>query len=240
MNTNTQYQLSKPSLYAEKIIIENILNGTFPLGSELLNQRELATQLNVARPSLREALMRLERDGWIKITQGKPTRVLDIWKEGGLNILAGLIQHPNQFPPNFVLKLLEIRAVIAPDYARKAIEKNPHELIPLLKEGTLLEDNAESFAKYDWKMHTTFAMLSDNFIYPLLLNSFAQFYSEMAKVYYNNSKNRKSSNQFHFDLLNAVQKNQFELAETIFFDAMHNSIYMWENINSSLEIGTTS
>ena len=204
MNQNTQFQLNRPSIYAEKVIVENILNGTFPPGSNLPNQRGLAIQLNVARPSLREALTRLERDGWVLIKQGKPTRVLDIWKEGGLNVLRALIEQGQHISKTQITKLLEVRAVIAPVYANLAIKNKPQQVSTLLKNGLNLDDTASNYAKYDWQMHHQLALYSDNFVYPLLLNSFMHFYLEMAKIYYSNSESRVASKQFHLDLLNAI------------------------------------
>lgn len=240
MYNKSQFQLNKPSIFAEKVIVENILNGKFPSGSELPNQRKLAIILNVARPSLREALMRLERDGWISINHGKPTRVLDIWKEGGLNILRALIEQGQNISTNQITELLEVRLVIAPVYAISAINKHPHNVLELLKKGLNLDDLAEKYAKYDWEMHYQLTLLSDNFVYPLLLNSFAQFYSEMAKLYYSNTKSRLASKQFHLELFNAVKNEQFNLAETIFSNAMSNSIYAWRNMNIETNKGELS
>jgi GntR family transcriptional regulator, negative regulator for fad regulon and positive regulator of fabA len=56
----------------------------------------------VTRPTLRETLQRLERDGWVEIHQGKPTRVRDYWKEGSLGVLNTLARHPDHLPDNFI------------------------------------------------------------------------------------------------------------------------------------------
>ena len=47
-----------------------IQSGSFPAGSRLPPERDLAAQLGVSRPSLREALVALEIDGSVEIRMG--------------------------------------------------------------------------------------------------------------------------------------------------------------------------
>jgi DNA-binding FadR family transcriptional regulator len=47
-----------------------ILAGEFPVGSRLPAERDLAVQLGVSRPSLREALIALEVEGYIEVRMG--------------------------------------------------------------------------------------------------------------------------------------------------------------------------
>jgi len=47
-----------------------IMDGEFPVGSRLPAERELAVQLGVSRPSLREALIAMEVEGLIEVRMG--------------------------------------------------------------------------------------------------------------------------------------------------------------------------
>lgn len=47
-----------------------IKNGEFPVGSRLPAERDLSEQLGVSRPSLREALIALEVEGYIEVRMG--------------------------------------------------------------------------------------------------------------------------------------------------------------------------
>ncbi|NLC12537.1 MAG: GntR family transcriptional regulator, partial [Chloroflexi bacterium] len=51
----------KPTDLAEKQLLAAILDGSFPIGSLLPPERELAQSLGITRPTLREALQRLAR-----------------------------------------------------------------------------------------------------------------------------------------------------------------------------------
>jgi len=54
-----------------------IRDGQFPAASRLPAERDLAQQLNVSRPSLREALIALEIDGTVEIRMGSGVYVLE-------------------------------------------------------------------------------------------------------------------------------------------------------------------
>lgn len=49
---------------------ELIVGGEFPTGSRLPSERDLSVQLGVSRPSLREALIALEVEGYIEVRMG--------------------------------------------------------------------------------------------------------------------------------------------------------------------------
>ena len=53
-----------------------IAGGEFPPGSRLPAERELASQLGVSRPSVREALIALEVEGWVEVRTGSGVYVL--------------------------------------------------------------------------------------------------------------------------------------------------------------------
>ncbi len=54
-----------------------ITAGEFAPGSRLPAERELATQLGVSRPSVREALIALEVEGWVEVRTGSGVYVLE-------------------------------------------------------------------------------------------------------------------------------------------------------------------
>ena len=54
-----------------------ILAGKFLVGARLPAERDLAQQLGVSRPSVREALIALEVEGWVEVRTGSGIYVLD-------------------------------------------------------------------------------------------------------------------------------------------------------------------
>ncbi|MBN2500083.1 MAG: GntR family transcriptional regulator, partial [Anaerolineales bacterium] len=136
----------KPNELCEQRLIAAILDGHFPIDSALPGERDLAEQLGVTRPTLRETLQRLARDGWLDIQQGKPTRVRNYWEEGNLAVLDAIARFPQQQPADFVPNLLYIRQLMAPAYARLAVERNAECIQALLKEYIDLPEDVETFA----------------------------------------------------------------------------------------------
>src|SRR5215207_6813998 len=54
-----------------------IVDGEFAVGSRLPAERDLARQLGVSRPSVREALIALEVEGWVEVRTGSGVYVLE-------------------------------------------------------------------------------------------------------------------------------------------------------------------
>src|SRR3989442_3066300 len=79
-----------------------IKNGEFPAGSRLPPERDLARQLGVSRPSVREALIALEVEGMVEVRIGSGIYVL-----GGtvpavahhMDAAAGPVEMPRPRPP---------------------------------------------------------------------------------------------------------------------------------------------
>lgn len=217
----------KPAEYAETRLIEAILLGRFPIDSSLPAERELAAQLGVTRPTLREALQRLARDGWIEIRHGKATRVRDYWREGNLGVLSAIVRQPSSLPENFVENLLNVRLVMAPAYIRLAVERNPQTVATLLERLLPVSDRPDAFASVDWELHHGLTIASDNPIYTLILNGFCDFYQMMAVQYFNLPQSRELSERFYQDLLAAARRGDAGLAEEISQQVMAESIRLW-------------
>ena len=60
-----------------------IAGGEFAAGSRLPAERDLAKQLGVSRPSVREALIALEVEGWVEVRTGSGVYVLDRTAKNG-------------------------------------------------------------------------------------------------------------------------------------------------------------
>lgn len=219
----------RPAAYAEKSLITAILNGDFPPGVNLPSERELAHRLGVTRPTLREVLQRLERDGWLTIQQGKPTRVNDYWTEGGLNVLNALVSYADKLSPQFVPNLLHVRLLLAPEYTRLAVEFAPGEVLNCLQGSVLLNDDPAEFASFDWHLHHTLTVASGNPIFTLILNGFAGFYEQMAEIYFEHADARRASQEFYRSLMEAAATNDPTKAEIITCAMMKESISLWNS-----------
>ncbi len=221
----------RPNAYAEHTLISAILDGTFPPGSTLPGERTLAAELGVTRPTLREALQRLARDGWVNVHQGKATEVNNFWQDGGLNVLNALVQHGDHLPANFVTQLLEVRLNLAPAYTRSAVQHAPEEIVAYLHGYRQLADTADSYASFDWHLHRRLTLGSGNPIYTLIINGFSDFYEQLARLYFADSNERSRSRKFYAALEEAVIAGDAERAEQVSRTAMLESIESWRKVD---------
>jgi GntR family negative regulator for fad regulon and positive regulator of fabA len=222
----------RPSEYVEQILVTSIMDGTFPAGTNLPAERELANQLGITRPTLREVLKHLACDGWLTIHQGKPTLVNDFWQDGGLNMLSTLVRSAQKLPANFVPNLLEVRLALAPAYTRAAVAHEPTRVADYLKDSINLTEDPQAFAAYDWHLHRTLTIASGNPIFTLILNGFASFYEQMASRYFTSPRSRDFSRLFYRDLHQAAHGQDPDSAEEITREVMRISIELWDQISS--------
>jgi GntR family negative regulator for fad regulon and positive regulator of fabA len=219
--------LQKPAEIAENRLIGAILEGHFPAGSYLPAERDLAVQIGVTRPTLREALQRLGRDGWVEIRQGRPTRVRDFWKEGSLGVLSGMARIPTRLPQDFIPNLLAVRRLLAPTYTRLALERSPAEFEELLSHYQDLEDSPAVFAEADLDLHRRLTIASGNPVFTLILNGFSELYKTMARIYFSEPVARASSRSFYAGLLIAAQNKDPDFAEELTARIMEESQELW-------------
>lgn len=92
-----------------------IARGDLPPGSRLPGERELATRLNVSRPSLREALIALELEGLVEVRGGSGVYV----QAAAPRPLGPEAEVPGPFD------VLDARLVVEPDCAALAARRDP-------------------------------------------------------------------------------------------------------------------
>jgi GntR family negative regulator for fad regulon and positive regulator of fabA len=218
----------KPGGHAESALVAAILDGSYPPGSVLPGERELAAQFGVTRPTLREAIQRLARDGWLTVAQGKQTRVNDFWKEGGLNVLSTLVAYEKHLPLNFVGQLLEVRYYLAPAYTSAAVANAPLTVVNILAPADDLDDDPVEYARFDWGLHHHLTICSGNPIFTLILNGFKDFYEKVARQYFASSYSRTVSASFYRDLRIVAAAGDVDEAEALCRRVMLTSIQVWQ------------
>lgn len=217
----------------EQNLIQAVLNQEYAPGSTLPPERELAEHFGVGRPTVREALQRLERDGWITIRQGQPAIVNDYWRQGNLATLVNIIQNIGGVPDDFITYLLELRLLLTPVYIRHAVAADAPKVVALLSRLEELKDDADSYAAFDWHLQKQLAALCPNPIFLLILNSFDSFYLTMARIYFSTANHRSISRSYYDELLNAALCMEPEQAENVARATMTRSLELWKARNQS-------
>jgi GntR family transcriptional regulator, negative regulator for fad regulon and positive regulator of fabA len=227
--SDRSYQpILKPAEIAEYRLIEAILNDTFPINSHLPAERELSELIGVTRPTLRETLQRLARDGWVEIHQGKPTRVRDYWKEGCLGVLNALSEHLEQLPKHFITDLLNVRLAMAPTYTFQAVATAPDEVLQILDDRHQLDQSPEQFTHFDWHLQHHLTVLSKNPVFVMILNSFKDLFLNLAPFYFSIPEAREHSSIYYEAMAKATSEYDPEQAKMLTEAIMRESLYYWQ------------
>lgn len=221
---------TRPTELAEERLIGAILENEFPIDSYLPAERILAARLGVTRPTLREALQRMARDGWVEIHHGKPTRVRNYWQEGNLGVLAAIARHSRQLPPDFVVNLLAVRLLLAPTYTRLAVQRHADEMVGCLIGYTQIPDDPQTFTDTDWQLHLRLTIASENPVFTLILNGFRELYQVMGLRYFQLPEARAHSRRFYQTLLECAKNSDFDRIEAITRRVMIESLDFWRKL----------
>ncbi|HBZ9867428.1 TPA: FadR family transcriptional regulator [Salmonella enterica subsp. houtenae] len=148
-------EIKQERLYQKisNLIIKLINDNTFPPGSFLPPERELAKQLAVSRASLREALIVLEISGWITIQSGNGVIVSDK-------------KHTSN---NYTIEeILYTRELVDSHCAKLAAEAGEDNLIQQIEtlyssmEKAIQDNNVHGFYSLDKQFHLAVSIASQN------------------------------------------------------------------------------
>ena len=212
--------MKKTHEMVEKALVDALLKGDPKPGSQLQSERDLAARFAVSRATVREALLKLQKSGWISVQQRHATVVNNFWSQGDLELLSSITRNSEQLPSDLASHLLELRVQFAPDYARRAVENGAEQLTECLARSKRLGSGPGAMARFDWDLHLTMAILSGNKIYPLIMNSFANLYFKLRGELFACEEYRTLARGFYKELLQAAIVRDANQAETITRAAM--------------------
>lgn len=137
-----------------RLLIEQ---GEFPVGTKLPAERDLAAQLGVSRPTLREALIALEVEGRLRIRVGSGVYV--IAPEPAMTVFnAAMIEGP--------FEILQARAfvesAVAEEAARHVTAEDIARLDAVLAEAARLKPDRDGTFAADRRFHTAIAATLGN------------------------------------------------------------------------------
>lgn len=198
----------KPAQFAETQLLEAILEGRYGPGDLLPAERVLAKFLGVTRPTLRETLQRMSKEGWVTIVHGKSTRVNDYLASGGLGVLNTLSRFNHHLSADMIAHLLEARTLIFPGVAQKAAEKDPVGIQDFLGSRATLDMDAKTFADYDWGLQMLMVKITQNPVLGMMFNDFAPVYHRLGQLYFTHQMARKMSLEYYGALGLALQDKE--------------------------------
>jgi GntR family transcriptional regulator, negative regulator for fad regulon and positive regulator of fabA len=214
----------KPSISAEQQILAGIQSGMYPIGSNLPPERELALALQVTRPTLREVLQRLARDGWLDIHHGRPTKVRNYLEDGYLTILSTLAEKMEEISVELIDQILNVRLLLAPTYTRLAITYSPEEVEKFTQK---IEEGIEDpviLANTDFLVQKLLSRLSKNTILALTINNLELLYTKAMASIYQEAEARKQARVYFRMIYKAARAVEPDAAEAVTRRVMQESI----------------
>lgn len=222
---------ARPAQRVEQCIVGGILDGTFPAGTPLPGERRLARSIGVARPLLRETLHRLANEGWLTIAHGKPTRVNELWEKGGLGLLGTLSKYMDTLPTGFMLHVMEAICRLMPVIAGLVAARAPKALSTYLESILDLDDSAQSFVDFDWRLQRFMAAKTNNPVYIFIFNDIADIYTVQAAKFFLRYEAREASLKYYQDLAAVIHSGKIQV-ETVVSEAMGYRMEIWQRLEA--------
>ena len=209
----------KVTAIAAEQIIEAIQRGDYPVGSKLPSEFELAGQMGVSRPSIREALSALQAMSIIESRPGSGNYVVRRPSSAEEDNTVHLIESEAG-----CREVMEAREALEPPVAALVATKRSSEVLSELKEilGSMREhatrDDFESYLDADKAFHLVLTEAAGNGLVtaalsPLLNSMDQRVYREFTRHYYlKNVDDLKTVCDLHSDVLSAIERGDGDTA----------------------------
>ncbi len=160
-----------------------ITEGLYKIGDKLPPERELSERMGVSRPSIREALQKLEMLGLIETTYGGGSVVKNLTEQA----FKAPIEFVLDNDPLKLLELTEVRTLMEMWASRKAAENRTEpELNSMRNYLEAMESDFEKGmirAELDFKFHAEIAAAAHNTIFLHLMHSIFELISSSVIMY---------------------------------------------------------
>lgn len=167
-------------ILAERLLA-GIRSGDPPPGGALPSEQELMVRFGVGRPTVREALLRLEAAGVITISHGERARVVEPSASRILSQLNESIIHLLGVDATSLEHLKDARLAIEEGLVRRATERATKASLARIEESLRRQAEAaergEGFLAADMDFHVAIAEGSGNPLFPVFLKAMLDWVS---------------------------------------------------------------
>jgi len=209
----------KVTAIAAEQIVEAIQRGDYPLGSKLPSEFELAEQMGVSRPSIREALSALQAMSIVESRPGSGNYVVRLPSSAEEDDTVHLIESEAG-----CREVMEAREALEPPVAALVAMKGSTEVFSTLRGilGSMREhaarDEFDAYLDADKAFHRALAEAAGNSlvavaISPLLNTMDQRVYREFTRRYYlKNVTDLQTVTALHSDVLDAIERGDGDTA----------------------------
>lgn len=203
------------------LLRRHILRGEIEPGERLPPERTLATQFNVTRTTLREALKKLEQLKLIGVRQGQGITVKD-FRTASMDLLNYLLHMEGIIDEEILHNILEARVLLGSEVARLAAERATAQDIADLEKA--LEHLAacrgdREYQLKDFEFFRVLALASHNIVYTLLMNTIKRLHRANIELFLPLTPSLSIAVQQQ--ILDAVKAGEAEAAASVAREYLH-------------------
>lgn len=183
------------------LLKDNLLSGAYHPGERLV-VADLAAEFQVSPMPVREALQRLQQDGWVEITPHVGARVVTFDREKYLEIIA-------------IRKELEPMA--ASLAAKRMDDAHVQQLFEIVAEmeACIAEDDTSNYSKLNRQFHNTIYSCCGNGTLLGIINDLIAKSSQSQSIFYRSPKRMQVSTLQHRQIAEAIRSKDFERAQLL-------------------------
>jgi len=208
------FQKIKPKKVSDEIyeqIKGLIISGKLKPGEKLPPERELAASIGVSRPSLREALQKLEAKGFLEQIQGDGTYVKSATSDSFDGFLEEFAKKDNA-----IFDLMEVRRILETWAAYTAAERATDKEIAQMQEYLNEMKDAKDYGQIgyipDANFHSTISYATHNVLLIHIMNNIYEWIEKVSfevrsRMYTDEKSHEELFNQ-HSAIFNAIREGK--------------------------------
>ncbi|MFM7171633.1 MAG: FadR/GntR family transcriptional regulator [Caldilinea sp.] len=195
-------------------IKERIFRNELQEGEQLPNETELAEQFGVSRTVVREAMKRLEQEGFVEVQRGRGTFVVYRAGEAVRQSIGNLMeaQHDDSWQA-----LVEVRELLEPGIAYLAALRADDEAIAALRAAVATMDqamnDADAYIDADNAFHLALARATGNSLVTTLVEPMVALLSAQRKDIFMTPSGPQDGQYHHKRILLTIEQHDAEAAK---------------------------
>lgn len=193
-------------------IKNKIISGELKDGDMLASQDELAKSMKISRPSLREALRRLQLMGLIEFQHGRGTFVKTVQPKDFMNPISGFLPIDKKSAFELLEARLYLESSVAALAAQKATEDDIKSLEDVLTrmEAAAVNLDVDEFTKQDVQFHMVIAEGCRNQIMFQVVNILRGLLQKLVNRVFDTNRDRleetfKHTIDYHKEILQSIR-----------------------------------
>ena len=219
-----------------RTLLKRIILGELPVGTRLSTERTMASEFQVNRATVREALRYLENLELISVRQGDGAYVKHFLESGNLEIAKAMVRVDNGMRLEVLKALLEVRRINSPEVAYTAALNRSADHLERLEAVAFRKEQIPVLER-DKEIHHVIGLASGNIIQILMTNFFESFFYAFGDLYFNDPQNLERSKQFHQDIYHAIRDQNAGVARDTMRDAL---LYAENAIDAAIKRSSAS